>query len=62
MLKVFLNQKAFTGFSSMIPNPHLIFSPRVQIPHTDHHHSLRPILFSFLFMVTPPKADLLEPL
>ena len=59
MLKVFSIQKAFSGFSSVIPNPYSIINPLTAISQPYPHPSHPLNLFSSLFKVMPSKADLL---
>lgn len=59
MLKVFAIQKAFSGFSRMISFPDPTFSPTIETSQVNHYFVHPITLLSSLFMLMPPKADLL---
>lgn len=62
MHEVFSIQKAFTGLSRMIHFPKSTLAQQAY-PSQESHHLSHPFsLFSSLFMLMPPKANLLEPL
>lgn len=59
MLKVFASQKAFSGFSSIIPGLNSTISPQISTKQVNRHFSNPPLPFSSFFQVMLPEADLL---
>ena len=59
MLKVFSIQKAFSGFSSLIPSLFSSTSPHKSPIQANRHFSNPPLPFAPSLKVMPPKADLL---
>lgn len=62
MLKVFASQKAFSGFSRMIPILNSNTSPNAATAHAHHHFSSPLLPFLSLFLVMPRMASLLNSL